>query len=338
MSEVLEEHCRWRMGSPQPSFRTVATCVLVCSFLSIASASFARQNQSPPAPARPGQPAPSGNQPPAEPAPTPGIPLYVSPGIVQFVQQKLVSLGFAVPSISGAWGDTSSAALAKFQGKNGLDAGGDLDELTLLALGLPQVLQGEIPPGADAPVSAQAASTGGAQVQASPRLTRLLQNKLTESGFPTDNVFGVWMAGSDTAVRNFQKAKGLDITATLDLRVLHHLGLTTSLTDPKPGKLPTDSVAPVLSERAVAFTGAPIFIGPAGIRQIQNALAARGFKEINSDGKWTEQSSAVLKKFQEAQKLDVTGSVNLRTLKLLGFANPLADLDQAPAAPAKPTK
>jgi F-type H+-transporting ATPase subunit a len=34
-------------------------------------------------------------------------------------------MGFPVPSVSGAWGDMSSAALAKFQAKNGLDAGGD---------------------------------------------------------------------------------------------------------------------------------------------------------------------------------------------------------------------
>jgi peptidoglycan hydrolase-like protein with peptidoglycan-binding domain len=266
------------------------------------------------------------------------VPIYISPGVVQFIQQKLVTMGYAMPTVSGAWGDNSAAALGKFQAKNGLDAGGDLDELTLAALGLPQVLQGEIPPGAEAPVSAQAAATGGAQVQASPRLTRLLQNKLTESGFPTDNVFGVWMAGSDTAVRNFQKAKGLDITATLDLRILHQLGLTGSLTDPKPGKLPTDSVVGVLSQRAVAFTGAPLFVGPAGIKQVQTALAARGFKEVNIDGKWTDQTSNVLKKFQDAQKLDVTGSLNLRTLKLLGFANPLADIDQPAAPPAKPTK
>jgi hypothetical protein len=311
----------------------------VAFILGTVSSASARQNQSPPGPARPGQPAAATNQTPAEPAPTPGIPIYISPGIVQFVQQKLVSMGFPVPSVSGAWGDTSSAALARFQAKNGLDAGGDLDELTLVALGLPQVLQGELPPGAaDVAVSAQAAATGGAQVQVSPRLARLLQNKLTESGFPTDNVFGVWLAGSDTAVRNFQKAKSLDITATLDLRVIHQLGLTSSLLDPKPGKLPTDSVAQVLSDKAVAFTGAPIFVGPAGIKQIQTALVARGFKEINTDGKWTEQSTAVLKKFQEAQKLEVTGSVNLRTLKLLGFANPLADLDQPGAAPTKPTK
>lgn len=286
------------------------------------------------APGAPGNQT-SGNKTPAKPAEPPpptGAPLYVSPGIVQHIQQKLLTLGYPVPTVSGAWGDNSAAALAKFQEKMGLDPGGDLDELTLLALEMPQVLQGDTPPGADAPVSAQAASSGGAPFSLSPRLTRVLQNKLTEAGYPTDNVFGIWMAGSDTAVRAFEKAKGLEITSTLDLRIIHTLGLTSSLTDPKPGKLPSDSVAQILSEKALVFTGAPVFVGPPGIRQVQLSLQQRGHKGVVLDGKWSDQLSAELKKFQEAQKLDATGSLNLRTLKALGFNQPLADIDQQAAA------
>ncbi len=302
------------------------------------------QAPTPPAPgtppAAPGNqtPAGPGNQTPAKPAepppPPPGIPLYVSPGVVQFIQQKLISLGHPVPSVSGAWGETSSAALARFQEKAGLDAGGDLDELTLLALEMPQVLVGEIPAGAEAPVTAQAAATGGAPLSLSPRMTRLLQSTLTDAGFPTDNVFGIWMTGSETAARSFQKARGLDITSSLDLRIVHALGLTTALTDPKPGKLPTDNVAQILSDRAVAFTGAPLYVGPAGIRQIQRAMQQRGFKGP-TDGKWGEQSAALLKKFQESQQLEPTGSVNLRTLRALGFERPLDELDRTPAAPTR---
>ena len=251
---------------------------------------------------------------------------------MQHIQQKLLSLGFAVPTVSGAWGDNSAAALARFQEKMGLDPGGDLDELTLLALEMPEVLRGDVPPGADAPVTEQAASSGGAPFSLSPRTTRLLQNKLTEAGYPTDNVFGIWMAGSDAAARAFQKAKGLEITSTLDLRLIHTLGLTSALTDPKPGKLPTDSVAQILADKALMFTGAPVFVGPAGIRQVQLSLQQRGHKAVVLDGKWSELLSAELKKFQQAQKLDATGSLNLRTLKGLGFNQPLADIDRQTGA------
>ena len=312
--------------------------------LGIASPSWA-QNQSPPKPQTPAQPT-SGNQTaeapgnkppakPAEPAPPPGIPLYVNPSVVQLIQKKLVALGYPVPSVSGAWGDTSSAALAKFQEKVGLDPGGDIDELTLVALEMPQVLNGDLPPGADAPVEPQAAATGGAPFALSPRTTRLLQNKLTEAGYPTDNVFGIWLAGSGDAVRNYQKAKKLEITSTLDLRIIHELGITAALLDPKPGKLPTDSVAQILSDKAVLFTGAPVYVGPAGIRQIQLALQQRGYRESVPDGKWTDQNAAILKKFQDAQKLEPTGSINLRTLRALGFNRPLADIDQVGPSPTR---
>src|SRR5262249_15151145 len=98
-----------------------------------------------------------------------------------------------------------------------------------------------------------------------------------------------------------------------------------------------DNIVQILADKAIIFTGAPISIGPAGVRQIQQALQQRGFKDVALDGKWGETASAAIKKFQESQKLEQTGSLNLRTLKALGFANPLGDLDQAAAAP-KPTK
>ena len=297
-------------------------------------------NQTPGAPGNQTAGGPANQSPakPAEPAPVAGTPLYISPGIVQMIQQRLLAMGLPVPTTSGAWGDHSAAALAQFQKKQGLDPGGDLDELTLAALGLSQVLTGEVPPGGDAPVSASAAASGGAPLSASPRLTRIAQNKLTEAGFPTHNVFGIWIRDIDNAPRNFQKAKSLDVTNSFDLQIIHTLGLTDSLLNPKPGKLPTDSVAQILSNSAVLMTGAPLSISAFGVRQVQAALQQRGFKEIAPDGKWSEAVSGALKKFQEAQKLEPTGSLNLRTLRALGFTNPLAQLDQPTPPTAKTTK
>ena len=322
--------------------RRLVTPIALAVVLLIAVPMWAARAQRP-RPQAPGQPAagnqsPSapGNKTPAAPQPPPAVPIHISPGIVQLVQQKLLALGLPVPTVSGAWGDNSSAALRQFQTKNGLDEAGDLDERTLHALGLASVLHGEVPPGGDAPVSAQAAATGGAPLHASPRLTRVVQNTLTAAGFPTDNIFGVWLAGSETAARNFQKAKGLDLTGALDLRLLHELGLTDSLLAPPASKLPTDAVAQILSEKAVTFTGAPLSISPAGVRQVQMALQQRGFREVAPDGRWSEAAADALKRFQEKQALEVTGSLNLRTLRALGFTNPLSDLDRGTASPVKP--
>lgn len=305
-------------------------------------------NQSPAAPGSQPPTAPGnrsaagpGNQTPAKPAeppPVPGTPLYISPGVVLLIQQKLAALGHPMPTISGTWGDNSATGLAEFQRKQGLDPGGDLDELTLTALGMPEVLRGEIPAGGDVAVSASAAASGGGTLSASPRLTRVVQQKLTESGFPTHNIFGIWITAVDNAARGFQKAKGLDITNTLDLQLLHALGLTDSFIAPKPGKLPTDEVVSVLTDKTLVLTGAPVSLSAHGVRQVQGALVQRGQKEVVADGKWNDATSAALKAFQEREKLEPTGSLNLRTLRALGFTNPLSDLDRPGATAAKPTK
>jgi peptidoglycan hydrolase-like protein with peptidoglycan-binding domain len=233
-----------------------------------------------------------------------------------------------MPTVSGAWGELSAKGLAEYQQKQGLAPGGDLDELTLTALGMPEVLRGDVPAGADAPVSASAAAAGGAPLSVSPRLTRVVQTKLTQAGFPTHNVVGIWITEIDNSPRNFQKSKGLDITNTLDLQMLHALDLTESFINPQPGKLPTDAIADVLTDDAQLLTGTPLRISAIGLRQVQTALIQKGHKEVSADGKWSDAVAAAIKKFQESQKLDASGMLDLRTLRALGFANPLTELDR----------
>ena len=288
------------------------------------------RNQTPAAPTNqtPGTPANQTPAKPAEPPPVPGTPLHISPGIVKLIQEKLRAMGHPIPTVSGAWGELSARGLAEFQRKQGLDPGGDLDEITLAALGLPEVLRGDVPAGGDAPVSESAAASGGAPLSVSPRLTRVLQNKLTESGYPTHNVVGIWITEIDNSPRNFQKAKGLDITNTLDLQLLHALDLTESFVNPPPGKLPTDAIADVLTDDAQLLTGTPLRVAPTGLGQVQTALLQKGHKDITADGRWSDAVAAAVKAFQEAQKLEPTGNLNLRTLRALGFAHPLTELDR----------
>ena len=318
------------------SARTGIAIVFALTLSGLPASLLVAQNQTPGKPQPPvrpgnqaaGAPANQTGAKPADPPLTPGAPLYISPGIVHLVQEKLLAMGYPVPTTSGAWGDNSAAALAQFQRKQGLDPGGDLDEVTLIALGMPEVMRGEVPAGGDAPVSAAAAASGGAPLSASPRLTRVIQHKLTEAGFPTHNVFGIWIREIDNAARNYQRAKKLDVTNSLDLQLIHSLGLLDALLKPTPGKLPTDNVVQILSDQTLLMTGVPITVSAVGIRQVQNALVQRGHKEVVADGKWSDATSAALKKLQTDQKLEPTGLLNLRTLRALGFNNPLADLDR----------
>jgi peptidoglycan hydrolase-like protein with peptidoglycan-binding domain len=319
------------MNSSKLSVLVALLCSAGLAYFSAASLTAQNpQNQTPGAPGNqtPGAPANATPAKPAEPPPVAGTPIHISPGIVRLIQEKLVSLGHAMPTVSGAWGELSAKGLAEYQRKQGLAPGGDLDELTLTALGMPEVLRGDVPAGGNAPVSAAAAATGGAPLAVSPRLTRVLQTKLTQAGFPTHNVVGIWITEIDNSPRNFQKSKGLDITNTLDVQMLHALDLTDSFMNPPPGKLPTDAIADVLTDDAQLLTGTPLSLSANGLRQVQTALIKQGHKEIAADGKWSDAVSAAVKKFQESQQLDPSGMLDLRTLRALGFASPLTELDR----------
>jgi hypothetical protein len=56
------------------------------------------------------------------------------------------------------------------------------------------------------------------------------------------------------------------------------------------------------------------------IRQAQDILKARGFYSAESNGKLDQPTRDGLKKYQEAEKLKVTGTLNAATLQKMGVA------------------
>ena len=71
---------------------------------------------------------------------TAGARLEVS--TVREVQQQLTSKGHDAGPIDGKWGPQTQAAVRQFQDREGMKASGQLDEGTLLALGMPQATRG----------------------------------------------------------------------------------------------------------------------------------------------------------------------------------------------------
>jgi peptidoglycan hydrolase-like protein with peptidoglycan-binding domain len=68
------------------------------------------------------------------------------------------------------------------------------------------------------------------------------------------------------------------------------------------------------------------------ITQVQNLLKQRGFYSGESDGKLNPDTRAGLKKYQEAEGLKVTGTLNGVTLQKMNI--PLTDKQQAMMKPA----
>ncbi|MBI1737915.1 MAG: peptidoglycan-binding protein [Acidobacteria bacterium] len=76
---------------------------------------------------------------------------------------------------------------------------------------------------------------------------------------------------------------------------------------------------------------------PDRIREIQAALAQKGFYEGEPNGKWDARSVEAMKKFQGANGLAETGKFDAKSLQKLGLGSEVAGA-AAPRTPANGTK
>jgi len=72
---------------------------------------------------------------------------------------------------------------------------------------------------------------------------------------------------------------------------------------------------------------------PERIKEIQQALAGKGFYQGEPTGKWDESSAAAMKNFQQASGLQPTGKIEALSLQKLGLGSPVAG-KAAPFPPA----
>lgn len=137
------------------------------------------------------------------------------------------------------------------------------------------------------------------------------QQALIAAGIPVvggaDGIFGV---KTSAAVRQFQRARGLDVTGTIDTPTARQLGLAL----------------PVQGDR-----------GPEVVR-LQRALIARGITPLGgADGIFGSGTAAAITKFQRRNDLPRTGVLDAATAVALGFTPRPLRAAQPPATPTPTT-
>jgi peptidoglycan hydrolase-like protein with peptidoglycan-binding domain len=152
----------------------------------------------------------------AQPPPPPLA--YVQPlpqSAVESVQQRLRTAGVYSGRIDGIWGADSQAALERFQQTHQLQVTGQLNQATAATLGLdPNALVAAATvPAPPPPDRLMAASV------------RALQARLRNLGFYNGAVDGVWGEGTQTAIENFQRARGLQPDGLLGPATVTAMGL-----------------------------------------------------------------------------------------------------------------
>jgi peptidoglycan hydrolase-like protein with peptidoglycan-binding domain len=126
---------------------------------------------------------------------------------IRKVQSALNEAGYNAGPVDGVWGMGTDRALRDFQQAKGLDGTGQLDQQTILALGFART-DFDVP---------RALTRND---------VRQVQEALNKAGYNVGYVDGIWGPATQSALRDFQRAKGLEPTGEMDQDVVLALGLS----------------------------------------------------------------------------------------------------------------
>lgn len=155
------------------------------------------------------------------------------------------------------------------------------------------------------------------QVYASPAQVRLVQEKLREQG-RKPGAAGVWDEATIAEVRDYQKANGLAPTGEFDTSLLSSLKVGDVLAGDTSatfldGLLRADSTG----SPAATGRGAPIFVSPVHVAQVQHLLRDQGMYKGAIDGAWGAETARAANKFREEHGLDASDGLDIALLRAL---------------------
>jgi peptidoglycan hydrolase-like protein with peptidoglycan-binding domain len=159
------------------------------------------------------------------------------------------------------------------------------------------------------------------QVYASPSQVRMVQDKLREQGRKPGDA-GQWDELTIAEVRDYQQANGLAPTGELDTSLLSALKIgdvlqgetSSSFLD---GLLRAAPVSDAGKTGNVVGKGAPIYVSPVHIAQLQHLLHEQNLYSGAIDGAWGPQTARAANKFREAHGLEASEGLDIALLRAL---------------------
>ncbi|MBC7795251.1 MAG: peptidoglycan-binding protein [Pyrinomonadaceae bacterium] len=147
------------------------------------------------------------------------------------------------------------------------------------------------------------------------------QTLLKTKGLYAGEATGKLDPDTRTALKKFQESQNIKSTGTLNRITLEKLNIT--LTDKQ--KLIPVSESSMMASGSAKDTGekpkrAPVFRASKDqVQQAQEILKKRGYYTGEQTGTLSDETRAGLKKFQEAEKIKVTGTLNRETLEKMNI-------------------
>jgi peptidoglycan hydrolase-like protein with peptidoglycan-binding domain len=165
----------------------------------------------------------------------------LSPEMVRAIQTSLTQKGYGVGAVDGIWGQSTQAALERFQKDQRLNATGQVDERTLASLGV-----------IGQPASTQYTPTSrrqGAMIQQhqtqrmSSAMVKDIQTQLSGHGYDVGAIDGVWGSRTRQALMSFQRDQNMQATGRIDRKTMAALRSGTQ-TGQMPEQKPAPQAAP----------------------------------------------------------------------------------------------
>ena len=200
----------------------------------------------------------------------------------------------------------------------------------------------------------EVARSKGAPLYAGPAAVRVVQQSLSSAGYDAGKVDGIWNDATQRAAQNFQQAQGLEPTGVLDVSLIDALGVGNRMfvtgsqgqssqrltqetanggqsqsgngngSDQKSGNN-TKGGSNGKNGNAGQNTaqasggGAPIYLGPAGVRRLRQILNKDGYDAGSVNGLWDDDLGSAVQNFQKAQGLEPTGTLTVASLGAIGL-------------------
>lgn len=155
------------------------------------------------------------------------------------------------------------------------------------------------------------------QVYASPSQVRLVQDKLREQGRKPGTT-GLWDEATMAEVRDYQQANGLAPTGEFDTSLLSSLKVGDVLAGETSATFLDGLLRAEPSKSATAAShGAPIFVSPVHIAQIQHLLQEQGLYRGAIDGAWGAETARAANGYRQKHGLDASPGLDIALLRAL---------------------